>query len=480
MSSEIITASVLITASRGPVVSLQIPPPPMYRSLLVPFIGDASASSCVPLPVPVAFVWSLSKLLGNVAGGNNLANQRGSGSSLIHRAQGKTLDLDSFLLESGRGYHVQLAALSIDGSIVSSATRQFTIETMPAAAILEGNSGPVRRDSVINLNATGSYDPDLCKSATDCSEGRQPGTLVFRWSCTQMLDNVPCSYKNFTTVSLPALPFLIIDLSLLQLPPEAANLLFEVFVSKASSTRFDAATQSLTMQVLPQGLTCFNVQIQVLKQSSNSILFRGLLGTNANVSYGWSVRTASLGEKSSSGRNLDISDMSVFPVGGARRLLLINPSATAALAEIPPGSKYTVSLYVQSMGNEQHPVTPSFGAAWMDLQREVPPTGGACVVQPTLGYALTTTFSASCSGWSASALPLQYRFAVTANQSIRNSFAAAPDDSLSWSPPETSGGLELLLCPGNYTLFSSVSDFLVRVESWFPLFNLSYVEGLTK
>jgi hypothetical protein len=455
LSSEIASAPLLITAKSDamPVLSVDTPPPPVFRSKLLPFVGDASASPCSSASIPIIFAWSLKSYRRN-----RNAESGSEGSSMISRAQGKTFAIDSSLLIPGGSYSVQLAALYTDGSRVAFTTGHFSIGRMPAVAVLRGNSGFVSRDRRIYLNASDSYDPDSCSSPATCSDrGKE---LSFAWTCTQMQDKLPCTYKNSTLVSFPAVPLVEIDLSLLQLPSATAHILFEVEVSKASHASAAPARQTTFFQVLPAGTLAFDIQIEVLQQQANAMLFRGLSNTNMNVTYNWSVQMSKLRavDPTTAGQPLVLSDALTFPLGGGRKTFLLNPSTTWALARIPRGASYIVSLLARSA----NPM--SVGLARMQFQRPVPPTGGQCILEPTQGFALTTTFTVSCSGWSSSALPLQYQFAVTTNKSVENNLAAIDNTTkeLNWSPVGTSGEYELLLCPGEFTLFVSISDILVR------------------
>lgn len=50
------------------------------------------------------------------------------------------------------------------------------------------------------------------------------------------------------------------------------------------------------------------------------------------------------------------------------------------------------------------------GISVYDFSTSLPPTGGKCTIEPSLGIALRTYFSLSCSGWTSPNTPLSYQF----------------------------------------------------------------------
>ena len=47
-----------------------------------------------------------------------------------------------------------------------------------------------------------------------------------------------------------------------------------------------------------------------------------------------------------------------------------------------------------------------------DFLTSLPPVGDTCTIEPSLGIALRTYFTLSCSGWTSSNTPLSYQFQV--------------------------------------------------------------------
>ena len=440
--------------SSFPIITIDLPEPPIYRSKLAPLLAHAAAS-CLASPVPITFAWTVQ--IKPQGGSSSLQGQ------IVLHAMGSTLTIDTSQVVAGQSYSVQLAALLQDGSAVTVVSSTFNIESEGAVAVLDNTDRLVGRDDVIYLNASASYDPDDCVPNRVCPGKRLEG-LAFSWTCIICSTGEACRYKNLSAVSIIPVPAVYFHLSMLQLPPEKTTIQFEVEVVKkiAFAAAAAASQQTVTLQVLPAGIKSLDIEIQLLQQYEKSVIFSAL--SSSGSSYTWALQHSAAGasDPSMAGSNIVLSDKSTFPNGDKKNIFVIDLSTAWAWTEFPVGAMYVVSV-------EVHSASSAVGFAWMQVQRPVPPSGGICNLSPTWGYSLSTLFTVSCRGWSSPSPPIQYQFAVTTNETIANNISPGADVSkeLNWTPLGISGTFQFLLLPGNFSILVSVVDVLVGAYNIF-------------
>jgi hypothetical protein len=176
--------------------------------------------------------------------------------------------------------------------------------------------------------------------------------------------------------------------------------------------------------------------------------------TAATARLSWSVEAAA-----SAGGGVappPLTDPAAFLAGTSGRSFVVRLDTPAALflltGPAAAAAGYRVVLRVSSGGN-------GAGSAALPIALPVPPSGGTCIVQPTLGAALQARFEVRCSGWSADNLPLAYAFSSRPTGAAGSAAAQnLTDPGLSWSPKSSTVFTGMYLPAGNYTLAAAVFD----------------------
>jgi len=139
-----------------------------------------------------------------------------------------------------------------------------------------------------------------------------------------------------------------------------------------------------------------------------------------------------------------------------RRSSLTGPNLVIAANALAPGSTYEFALSViDAIGAR--------GRAYLTVTVNSPPSLGSCYGTPSSGYALSTSFSLECNGWSDDDTPLNYRF--RAYQNLSNALRL---QSLSEFQEAESYQTLLPLPPAgnaNLTIVASVMDALAATTT---------------
>ena len=499
--SDIAVAHLSLSSKSDPMprLAMALPGPPLLRMQL-PYTlvaGDAIPSKCSVTSYPLTLMWTITKADTGV---------------VVALGEGTTMQLDQVALAAQQAYSIQFAALQLDGKNATILERMIIIGSSPAvAAGLDTGGRMVSWLQPVLLDVAASYDPDACQlsAVSDlaapprCKTGSSLG-LSFKWTCrcefSQVSAGWPCQYNNGSLVDFPGAPVVKIEpcdiacqpLNVLLVPganTAVENLIIEVEISKkgASGAAASRNLRRLALSVTEPVQMVLEVSQQPLRLDAHVNVFAASVeGLGANESlWKWEVRPAPAGivALSEASQAFSLSDVETFPAGNEGQYFVLVLSSAWAQRSISAGATYVVVLLAASNSNSRESeVEPiKVGEVWTELQRPAVPSGGTCVVTPTSGLALITTFEISCVGWVGQAPPLLYQFTTTSNGSAVSAngglaTAAAGGGVLTWSPAGPASAYDLILPPGDFMVYSMILDSAVSSrEGYCIVYVISYL-----
>ncbi len=343
-------------------------------------------------------------------------------------------------LSPGTTYYVRLV-VTLPGAGSSSEIRTLVVERSPLTArISSGASVVASLSSPLALDASRSFDPDTCKPAIP-GELQPPCSdplLTYVWSCTWPSTGDVCRRSSDDRIlPLGDGPKVAIDLPSLArgYGDVQQHSTIAITVNVIKGTR----SASATIRVQLTNDRVLQMSIDVLKSSSERLLLRASPSPSSqNAKCTWAISGWTLPQNFAYNA-FPFNDLEFVSTGWEAptfSMLLRVPPATTVLF---PGSTYTVMLTCTTPEGIR-------GVASHTWRMGIPPWGGKCSTTPQVAEAFST-FTVTCSTWSAEELPLQYAFGT-----------GAPGAELSWSLPAFASVATFRLPENNYTSVARVYD----------------------
>ena len=429
--------SLALSARAGPQLAIALPPPPLARSRRLLIEANLMLSACTPPPsVRPVYNWAIVPKSGSGPAGSNLL--RGNGPAFM---------VPAGLLTVGVRYAVTLVAIFPSGSAPAQAAAEISLDSEPIAARIMGGDRAMGMMGSVTVDASSSFDPDVCTYTDDPATGERSCTagaiasnegLTFEWECAA--DGMPCrsatngSVAQFGTSSVATVnPALFV-------PPlvEGMKLRMMVTVRRRSGIG-TAAKASVTLSVAAG--TVIDVSISQLYATVERAAYTAVLPASfaniAQLNFAWTVEA------------LVPVPQDAFLAGTSGRSLVIRLGPFARAAS-PPVYRFILRVTAPS---------GAIGIAVTTLQTPARPSGGVCGANPSVGVLLQTRFIIRCSDWAADNLPLTYSFAALPEGKSAVEATGLTDSSTSWSPPAPVSAFSMwLFAAGNYTLAVTVID----------------------
>ena len=314
---------------------------------------------------------------------------------------------ESFYLEGGTlsyglyEMNVTVSFPDVANDVMTTLSVRVDVKAGDLRAFITGGSRrTVHADRAITLDAqSGSYDPD---NPSDTA-------LTYDWSCT-LIEN---SHNNNNTVDcipddnphpglacldsmslLPAQRQGLLRLDAGWLTPNATYV-FKVTVKK--DRRMSAACKTLMVSAatIPDAfIKCVRNCGSFVNPSYDLVLVGECINctvgdTVVNIEYYWSILR--------NGVEIDF-DWDEHTTTNRTQGGLVIKGGTFS-----PDESCTLRLTVTTQASQP-------GSADFDFTTSSSPQGGTCSVTPTLGYALNTTFTVTCSNWTDESGPVDYYF----------------------------------------------------------------------
>ena len=415
--TDIFVHSLTVRSSPSPILAINLPPSPYLRTATTWMNAQATYSACArDSAAALAYTWEVNP------------GTTYSEADVVLQATGEELQIPSDFLLPSTTYHVRLLGQLASGES-STAGQVFSVSSSPLSAFISGGVRTVSRsDTALILDASASRDPDVCsEDAADCFDP----DLAFLWSCT-LSDGAPCRLRaDRSILTLASANELRLDISAVSLS-STPHVTFTVLVSK--SGRIAQTSVALPLNDGPVA----KVLVDRKALSAVRVVYKGTTDVT-NGTLEWSISGPGL----ANGTEL-LADESFSPTGPIGPFLVINLKSDTARSSLKPGSRYSVSLRVESP--KRGP-----GVTATELRIVLPPSGGSCSRSPATGEAFSTEFAQTCTAWASEVLPLEYSFGITMDQSFSAATAA-------WTPPSYADSFSFVLADGSYLVAVRIID----------------------
>lgn len=315
--------------------------------------------------------------------------------------------LPSKLLVNATTYAVEIpagAVLTLDGSTnqeISGNDWTFTptaSSLLPLYAVLNGRqkSLEIRTNATIELDASGSYDPDA---------SLREGDLEYSWACADYTD----SYLNYRTQRNVNWGTYVADYVSSNDPLQQACSFWD-YQAKINATTLSVKQGWIADQVLRMDFSIADKE----RRSSASIYVRFISPDAVDLYF---VR--SYAAKTSADRPLklevklnrpDIKYSLDWAVKGPNAPIYLTPLSgtsylTVAENSLIEGGSYTFTLSYSDSVNT--------ASAVLAILVNTPPTGGLLTIDKTAGLALVSSFKGKMLSWSDTDLPLSYSYSYS-------------------------------------------------------------------
>jgi hypothetical protein len=421
--SDVNTHDIELSKIPVPLILIELPPPPYFRSRVMFVSASANNSVCSGNQHKLSFHWKIfredsklstkTQIFGITSGGPNLEVQAG------------TFDVGYF-------YQIQLI-VEHPGQIPIQSFKRIFISYEPITATIAGGNRYVYQD--VYLDASSSFDPNQC----DYSDGSFQASpkcnlsgVAFSWSCI-LPDQSLCRYRNGRIATFAKSATLLLDLRLLKSELVHA---FQIVVTVSNVM----SSSSKGVILIPRSHQVLDLQTVVLYNTKNGLALQSQDSANQQLEYMWTV------ENSVTGSFLDLSDADTFPSSFEQSNFVLNTDSIWAENNLNRGIIYKITLRIESISG--------IGIAWFEYKLQFPPSGGTCTVWPNAGLSLITRFTYVCNEWVAESLPLSYRFSVRPTHIIDPRSSEAM-----WTPASASNVFSSLLPAGNFSVSAMVLDF---------------------
>ena len=414
--------TIILTARQSPppLVSITVSSPPYTKSRSINLMASAQLSACAPpgADAQLTFKWVVSK--------GSLALPEASASIV---ATGSQLFIPSGQLEAGQDYNFRCMVVDGTGS-TAIASKILTIEAAPLVALIDGGERKLWDKSPdVRFDASPSYDPDQCKEEDATNGVCTSSGLSFAWDCITSSGNKCRNTVTSALVQFPALSYISVDLSAMNLDGETH---VELTVSVRSRNRVSQAVSRVSLTVAE----VVEVSMTQTKYTATRVAFQGSVTEGAV----WSITGGAV-----TSEGIAALPASAVPTGWGSVDLLFDLTSPELSAMLTGGSSYTVTLSAGANG----------GSSSISFKIALPPSGGACSASPSVGTELTDQFTLACSGWSAEDLPISYSFGVTRG-------SAWDDATATWTQEGSSSSFAAYLTAGTFQCAGRAHDFLGR------------------
>ena len=436
-----------------PLLSIDAPPSPLYRSRLPSLFAKVAPSSCLSIGSGPAAELSLQWILFDTSGVGNMP---------LTSFAGESFTIPNSLVRADHTYLVYLTALTASGDAVQTQLSIFIAGEQPIA-LLAGGDRTVPAKGTIVLNASASYDPNSCNFTSTSDKGAEDLSLEqptacertsirYSWMCTSagVDGGGPCRFSDQSVLTIPDSPFVTLDLASLALPANGL-MAMTVVVSTSSGAAARTATLAATSDARSPLL---DVQVAVIYSNPDALaltvqLAFPVVGSTDTAGYLWGVTDWT-------GTELQLTDGAAFPAGARQRNLLVRLDSPWARAKFHSAMQYTFNVTVVS--------STGTGFAWFNYKPSLPPTGGICAAETgaaaAVGVAALSPVAVVCSGW-AGLQPILFQF--TAAQGMDSAAAAAAaaaattaGSDLTWTQAGAGTRFEVQLPPGSWAILAKV------------------------
>ena len=412
-SSSVFTQVVGLSGSPLPLVAINLPAPPVFRSVDMYIQGSAVFSKCAATSTSLTFLWSL------------LIVELNSSSLVVLQSSNPVLFVPAGTLKANQEYQVVLTATT-EGQLPGIATTSFTVQSEGVKAVISGGSRYVYVGAIIGLDGSQSQDPDDCPPSVLVCDSTK--TLAFEWECL-LGSGQPCRFANGSVAIFPRFPRINVDLNSLGLVGVSE---IQIVLTVSKQGALDAQSIFVALSSSP----VIDVQIALSYSTASRVAFQSTV-YNSDVIFNWTIACGTT--------TIETKDVSTFLAGFSNSNFVFRLDTPFAASVFQSGFTYKVSLNVVS--------SSGIGKSWLYLTLPLPPSSGTCYVYPLLGYALSTEFTITCNNWVGNTLPLLYSF------SVRSSSIVSPlDSSITWSPLSSSAIFSTHLPNGNYSIAIQIMD----------------------
>ena len=419
--SSIATHTVSLSLLPLPLVTIDLPTPPLYRSRDIYIEGSLTYSKCSPQSV-LQYSWEVSTLE---------TTQNGTAGTVVLWYTDPVLYIAPGTLKANQNYQVALKA-GAPGQAAGTSAVSFTTQAESVIAVIAGGNRYAYKEDRISLDGSQSRDPDRCLNTdVGCDSTK---TLSFVWECFQG-DFEPCLYKNGSRFIPVRVPMYLLDLGQFSLPG-TSEVLIKLTVFKHGNSDSTSILVGISESVV------MNVQIVNLYFTESRIAFQGLAADPASV-FNWTVQRS----KGDNQGLLDTRDSATFFTGISGSTFAFRTETPVGADLFRGGQSYKVAVRASSQAGA--------GYSWLEFSIPLPPTSGVCSVGPGSGHSLETEFSIVCKDWQGSYLPLSYSFA-----SASASIAGLSDPSITWSPLTAASAFQTYLPEGNFSCLVKIVDAL--------------------
>ncbi len=430
--SNAATLSIVKRVVPPPLLFVLMPSAPLYNQDTIVIEGSASFSKCVLSKLPLNFEWAVSTSASFASTVPELTSSSAK------------LTIPPGTLAPGTTYYVRLVA-TLPGAGQAEEVRTLIIQQSPLVAKISGGDSMLASLTVpVTVDASQSFDPDLCEPAQkgELQEACPDASLKFSWSCTTM-DGAFCRRAaDDALFELSDQATANVDLPLLR--DTLTSIVISVIVSKGSRSSSSSVRIQLTKERV------LRVSIEVLKASSDRLVLRNPESASSDgggAKCAWSLAGGDLPasvDKRLASYYSDVEFVSTGWEASTFSMLLQSYSASQVLT---PGATYSLTLSCTSAQGVS-------GRATYSWRVRVPPWGGACrVTSPKVAVALVDLVTITCSSWSGEVLPISYSFGMGR---WAPGASYAPEMSFSISGMASVGSFKLP--EGNYTAIVRVCD----------------------
>jgi len=348
----------------------------LYLADTFKLTAEATLPACAPGDSPLVFVWS--EPSGFLTSQQLLA---------LQTLSPRSIKVKGGVMVAKQTYQFRVTAF-VSGYPNVNSTATLSVYAKPSELFASVAGGSARLQSRLNpveLDATGSYDPDLRTSTAH---------LSYRWDCYDYATKGPC-YNNGSLIVIPSLA--TTEIGAEELKAGRFRLTHTVLcVGDGRNASASVELELAATEVPEVGIEALTVS----KVNPNAGSFLRLVG-NVNgenlgtVSFEW-TKTSGDDPNSASGF------ASVFAASPMRLATVLE------LGALTEGSTYAFRLTAFAQGDDDS-VPPVSAFAEVSVVVNSPPSTGAFLVSPMEGVALTTEFSLSCEAWvdEAEDLPLR-------------------------------------------------------------------------
>ena len=379
------------------------------------------------------------------------------------------VELFPFSATAGNTYKIAVTAyIPADPKVAT--TGYVEIHVLHGALIpfIRGQNRTVFPNQSFDIDGSASYDASFLHTDPKCYQ------LSYEWECIVPLKNTRCNFKNGTLVEdILAQSGSMHAFSASEFE---APILMEFKLTVRSGTRsaftvaainiVDTLGSSQTEEMMVMApYVLFPLENTARVNSNSTIVLRGVYPGNAtDVTFAWKCI-----------------------LGPCEGVAFLSPAdrLAATVSIIATDSSSSVIAFQLSAGKKNG--TTANSTLLLTLNK--PPRIGSFTVLPAVGYALSTKFVVSASGWSdpEGDSPLQYEFSASGSPDFADSVPLSDQmlqsyvQTMLWKPQQNSSSNTLYLRVRVFDSQTAFSESITTVQVLYggdPLKYLSYLTSL--